>query len=370
MAQPNTSTPSDHKNIWKGGIPPLPPQFEWDDQIIQKLIETAVSLERLRWIVQFANLPSPHFDPLLARKAVDAQRLTGQAYSLFDLYKTEFSLRQDRRLTSQHRIPFDHYIALKQHTILKISTLDDLFHLHGWLTVGINAPKEAVFRTASHVPHLPLLPLPPANQIEGSLQNLVDYLKRGKKPHPLVKIALSYYQLTALQPFSFANTELALLLVDRLFIRFQQFPLPLLNLAATFQAKEQQYQESLLACNQTGDFNAWLSFFLGCVRQSASDTTALITKRFDHLFALTKRLSDLFDAKTAPWLASFLLRVPAFSASYMEQYMQFSTQHTQLVIDRLQSEGIVSPFPKETGYYIPSVIDFWDPEASGKVAHK
>lgn len=118
--------------------------------------------------------------------------------------------------------------------------------------IGGNRPASAVF-----VP-------PPPEQVPQLLADLEHFIHESSADLPaLVRIALIHAQFETIHPFLDGNGRIGRLLIGALMEHWQLLPEPLLYLSWHLKRNQAEYYRLLTATRAEGDWEAWVSFFLG-----------------------------------------------------------------------------------------------------------
>lgn len=134
---------------------------------------------------------------------------------------------------------------------------------------------------------------PPAADVPACLHALELFLHDQPEPTPvLLKAALSHLQFETIHPFLDGNGRVGRLLLTLLLCEQKVLREPMLYLSLYFKTHRQHYYALLDTVRQTGDWEAWLSFFADAViatatraAQTAQEllTAATVNKALGHL---------------------------------------------------------------------------------------
>lgn len=115
---------------------------------------------------------------------------------------------------------------------------------------------------------------PPPERISGLLGDFEKFLhdKNVKLP-ALVKAALAHVQFETLHPFLDGNGRLGRLLITLMLCVDGVMSRPLLYLSLYFKTNRQAYYDHLQSVRETGDWEAWIKFFLTGVVDTANQAT-------------------------------------------------------------------------------------------------
>ncbi len=261
---------------------PLPPEPRLDlHGPLQRLLESAtVALGRLDGVSTL--LPNEHLFiySSVRREAVLSSQIEGAQSSLSDLLVFEMGEapgvpRHDveevstcvaatnhgiRRL--QEGFPLSNRLIREVHGVLMSkgrgawATPGEFRRSQNW--IGGSRPGNAVF-----VP-------PPHTWVQDCMSDLERFLHDEEDGLPtLVRAGLAHVQFETIHPFLDGNGRVGRLLVTLLLIHAGVLRHPLLYLSLFLKEHRPEYYRLLDHVRQTGDWEAWLAFFLEGVRVTA-----------------------------------------------------------------------------------------------------
>lgn len=125
--------------------------------------------------------------------------------------------------------------------------------------IGGHRPDEATF-----VPS-------PANTLADSWAELERFINDvPEQTDPLIKAALMHVQFETIHPFMDGNGRIGRLLIPLILVNAKVLSEPLLYLSVFFKKHRQTYYERLNQVRLTGDWEAWLIFFVDAVAETAN----------------------------------------------------------------------------------------------------
>ena len=125
--------------------------------------------------------------------------------------------------------------------------------------IGGHRPDEATFVPA------------PANEIADCWAELERFINDvPDSTDPLIKAALSHVQFETIHPFMDGNGRIGRLLIPMILVEAGVIKEPLLYLSVFFKKHRQTYYERLNQVRLTGDWEAWLLFFVDAVAETAT----------------------------------------------------------------------------------------------------
>lgn len=125
--------------------------------------------------------------------------------------------------------------------------------------IGGHRPDEATF-----------VPVP-ANEISNCWADLERFINDvPESTDPLIKAALSHVQFETIHPFMDGNGRIGRLLIPLILVEAKVIHEPLLYLSVFFKKHRQSYYERLNDVRLTGNWEAWLLFFVDAVAETAN----------------------------------------------------------------------------------------------------
>ena len=126
-----------------------------------------------------------------------------------------------------------------------------------WL--GGHRPDEATFVPA------------PANELDDCWSELERFINDvPDATDPLIKAALTHVQFETIHPFMDGNGRIGRMLIPLILVEAKVLNEPLLYLSVFFKKHRQTYYERLNQVRLTGDWEAWLLFFVDAVAETAN----------------------------------------------------------------------------------------------------
>ena len=115
---------------------------------------------------------------------------------------------------------------------------------------------------------------PPPEELKDCLADFETFLHDEKIKMPvLIKAALAHVQFETIHPFLDGNGRLGRLLITFILCSEGVLREPLLYLSLYFKANRQTYYDHLQSVRETGDWEAWIKFFLTGVIDTATQAT-------------------------------------------------------------------------------------------------
>lgn len=330
------------------------------------LIEQA-SRELGRLSERADQLPNPDLlvEPLLKKEAELSSRIEGTVASQEELALLETpGLQKTLRPEVQE---VRNYVEALKYGIKNLQKLPTCLRLirelHERLMKGVRGQDQrpGEFRTIQNHVSKPNQPItearyvpPPVAEMKQCLEELekdIHDLTLSGMPQ-LVQAALIHYQFEAIHPFRDGNGRIGRMLIPLFLAERGLLPYPLLHVSAYLEEHRAEYSDHLLKVSQTGDYAAWVEFFLmGLSREAnrsiklCSDLLALRTKYLQTL--QKKRASNLL-----PRMIDFLFKAPVMTVPIAAQLCDITYAAAKGNVTKLEQANILVPIPDIKGVKI------------------
>jgi len=190
--------------------------------------------------------------------------------------------------------------------------------------------------TAAFVPPPPQAVLPCMNALE-------LFLHDRPEPTPiLLKAALAHVQFETIHPFLDGNGRLGRLLITFLLCAEGALREPLLYLSLYFKQHRQRYYELLQSVRLTGDWEAWLRFFLTGVAETAAQAADTARALMNLAAADEKRIQAIGKAAGSALRVHRMLQAqPLISIASASKQLNLTFPTVTASLKHLEKLGIV-----------------------------
>ena len=274
-------------------LPPDPPIGL--AELTETLSEADRAIGRLDGVS--ATLPNPDLFVAMyvRREAVLSSQIEGTQSSMDDVLAFELDATA-RRLPDDVEEVVNHVAAmnygLARLTDLPLS-LRLIREIHERLMRGVRGQEKSPgeFRKTQNwiggsAPSNARFVPPPAHEVHRLLGNLERFLHEPAGLPPLVHAGVAHAQFETIHPFLDGNGRVGRLLITFLLVHAGVLGRPLLYLSYFFKRYRSEYYDRLTAVRESGDWEAWLRFFLRGVAETASEATetagAILRLREEH----------------------------------------------------------------------------------------
>ena len=275
-------------------LPPEPP-LQLDGPLLKALEAANHALGRLDGISTLLPDKSLFLYHYVRKEAVLSSQIEGTQSSLTDLLQHE---RGDAPGVPQDDVAeVSRYVAALEHGLRRLR--EDGFPLSNRLVREVHGVLLASGRGSEKAPgefrrsqnwiggtrpgNADFVP-PPHIEVADCMASLERFLHAADDGLPdLVRVGLAHAQLETIHPFLDGNGRVGRLLITFLLCRAGLLQDPLLYLSLYLKQNRSDYYRLLTEVRLTGDWEAWLAFFLEGVRVTA-----------DGAFSTAMRLTEMF----------------------------------------------------------------------------
>ena len=334
-------------------LPPQPPVQE-NSPLLQR---ASVSLGRLAGVTSL--LPDPHLFlyTYVRKEAVLSSQIEGTQSTLSELLLFESEAAVGVPLDDVQEV--SNYVAAMNHGLQRLKegfplSLRLLREIHGKLLAkGRGSEKQpGDFRTSQNWiggsrPGNALFVPPPPDQLLECLGALEKFLHDDRVPS-LVRAAFAHVQFETVHPFLDGNGRVGRLLITLLLCHDRVLPEPLLYLSLYLKNHRARYYELLQSVRTTGDWEAWLEFFLTGVDETARQAADTVSGLLDLFRADRSRLYALGrSAGSAPRVHEFMQKQPVVTSSRLVKELGLSKPTANAALVQLLKLGIIEEITRQ-----------------------
>lgn len=347
---PITSSGEQARAFMPAPLPPEPP-LDLAGSLGELLDAASVALGRLDGLSLLLPEPRLFLYTYVRKEAVLSSQIEGTQSSLSDLLQHELdntpsALEEDVTEVSRYVAAMELGLArLREGVPLSLRLLKEIHAC--LLSHGRGSSKEpGEFRRTqnwiggSRPGNAKFVPPPPDALWEtmGSLEKFLH--DEPVKTRALVKAALAHVQFETIHPFLDGNGRLGRLLITLLLCAEGILSQPLLYLSLHFKEHRSEYYRLLQEVRETGDWEAWLEFFLqGVIRTAESATNT--ARRLLTLFQ-SDGIQLQGESPTVLRLHSLLQQKPVLSVSVTARELGVTSPTATKALRTLEQQGIVS----------------------------
>lgn len=212
-------------------------------------------------------------------------------------------------------------------------------------------PEGAGIADATFVP-------PPVERMKESLANLESFLHDGAYP-PLVACAMAHAQFETIHPFLDGNGRVGRLLITFQLVNEGVLHRPLLYLSHYLKRRRAEYYDRLMAVREDGNWEAWTTFFLRGVAETAEEATETAEKivklQEDH----RALIQDAGLGMSGLRMLDLLFQRPLFNVNLVRDALDVAYNTARRVIDHAVSLGIVEEVTGAQRFRVFRYTPYW-----------
>lgn len=281
-------TSTGYRAFFPADLPPDPP-LNLDGDLVLLLSEADRALGAINTIASVLPNPDLFVAMFIQKEALLSSQIEGTQSSLTDVLGID-----EAQVPTADVGEVVNYVKAMRYGLRRL--LDDDFpmslrllrEIHAVLMQQVRGGKPALtpgeFRTGqnwiggSNLKTARFIP-PPPTDMYAVLDNLEKYLYAENDLPVLVQCALVHYQFETIHPFNDGNGRLGRLLITFFLVWRGVLEEPMLYLSAYLKTHQQEYYDRLMQVRNSGNYEAWIRFFLEGVvtvaAQVVSTTKAL-----------------------------------------------------------------------------------------------
>jgi len=331
----------------------LPPEPALDMTELYSLLDRAnTALGRLDGMGMVLPDPSLFLYMYVRKEAVLSSQIEGTQYSLSDhlLYEKE----QAPGAPMDDVTEVSNYVAAMHHGLERLKSfplsLRLIREIHAKLMAGArgNNKMPGEFRTSQNwlggtrPGNARFVPPPPERLME-KLDAFEKFLHDDRIKLPvLIKAALAHVQFETIHPFLDGNGRLGRLLITFILCVEGVLKQPLLYLSLYFKTNRQAYYDYLQSVRETGDWEAWVEFFLTGVIDTANQATEAV-QAILRLFEQDRLKLETDGKPTAAVLTihSYFQTNPISNTTKIKQASGLSLPTILRSLNRLEKYGVI-----------------------------
>jgi Fic family protein len=333
-------------------LPPVP-ALRIDHVLREEIDQALLALGRLDSVTSLLPDTGLFLYTFVRKEAVLSSQIEGTQSSLSDLLL--FEIEEAPGVPVDDAREASNYVRALEHGVKRVRegfpVSNRLFReIHGeLLSKGRGSKKRpGEFRTSQNWiggarPGVATFVPPPPDAVQECMAALERFLHGQPERMPtLLKAALAHVQFETIHPFLDGNGRVGRLLITLVLVAEGVLQEPLLYLSLYFKQHRRTYYDLLQRVRTDGDWEAWVSFFVRGVKETA-DGAVLTAQKLARLFK-----DDRERIRSIGRVAGSALRVHQVFQEHPIQTVQTATQRTGLTVPTvtavmkvLEREGVV-----------------------------
>lgn len=338
---------------------PLPPELVSTWELTSLLDDASRSISALAGRASLIPNLDLLLRPLLFREAMESARLEGTHTQMADVLLHEVAgppKDAERALDNLEVIryqealrlgedwlkdgrEFSPYLVRALHSELLRDTRGSDRH------PGEFRAKQVLIGSPGDSPEMARFVPPPPEHVAPAIDQLVDYIVRGRRYPPLVDAALAHYLFEAIHPFEDGNGRLGRLMISLQLLSRGTIAQPLLHLSPFMERHRDRYLDLLRNVSTAGQWDAWVRFFLTGVLQQSDDARARVGRMLDLHEEYHRRLRGVGRSRVPLEALDLVLRRVIVSIPDVAEFAKCDYRTAKNAVGVLARRNIVSAIP-------------------------
>jgi Fic family protein len=333
-------------------LPPTPP-IKMNGDLTKLLSDADRALGRLDGVTSILPNPNLFVAMYVKQEAVFSSQIEGTQSTLEDILEYEAGPSGENRPKDVEEVV--NYVWAMNHGLQKLESIPLSLRLireiHEKLLKGVRGEKRTPgeFRTTQNwigpanctLNDADFVP-PPPHAMNEALNNFEKFLHDRTSLPVLIHCGLAHAQFETIHPFLDGNGRVGRLLITFLLCERKILNKPLLYLSYYFKAHRAEYYDRLTAIRNSGEWEAWIKFFLRGVYEvsQASTNTAreILQLREQHRCLIAGKMQSSANGLK---LFDHLFEKPVITIRLAEEIMNVSYVTASSVIQQMEDLGFL-----------------------------
>jgi len=346
------------RNIPYNQLPLLPPDFNFDDVALLKLVNKANnSLFELKGMANVLPNSGILVSPLTIREAVASSGIENINTTVAEALKADV-IYEKSELSGAEKEILRYRDALREG--YKMLIKDEFLNTNS--LIKIQEVLEPGKRGIRRVPGVTIrnsitgeaIYTPPDGHdiIVDKLKNFENYFNdqlNFDDVDPLVRMAIMHYQFEAIHPFLDGNGRTGRIIMILYLVLANRLELPILFLSKYILENRDEYYKKLRGVTEKGEWMDWVIYILQGVDLQAKETGKNIIQ-IKSLMEEYKKISQSDGVHMTPHMLDYLFSNPFYSQKKMAESMKVHRNTAAKYFQELEKAGIVQKFKFKQGY--------------------
>lgn len=347
-----------NRNVPHNQLPLLPPNFNFDDVALLKLVNKANnSLFELKGMANVLPNSGILVSPLTIREAVASSGIENINTTVAEALKADV-MYEEAELSGAEKEVLNYRDALREGYRLLMK--DGFLNVNSFIKIqSILEPNKSGIRK---IPGVAIrssktgeaVYTPPEGQdiILGKLKNFEDYFNDQRSfddVDPLIRMAVMHYQLESIHPFLDGNGRTGRIMMILYLVMAKRLELPILFLSKYILKNRDEYYRKLRSVTEEGKWGEWVTYILQGVDTQANETKENILQ-IKLLIDQYKKIAHKDGTKMTSHMLDYLFSNPFYSQKKMAESLSVHRNTAAKYFQELEDAGIVKKFKHKQGF--------------------
>lgn len=347
-----------NRNIPYNQLPLLPPNFNFDDVALLKLVNKANnSLFELKGMANVLPNSGILVSPLTIREAVASSGIENINTTVAEALKADV-VYEKSELSGAEKEILRYRDALREG--FKMLKKNEFLNSNSF--IGIQSVLEPNKKGVRKIPGVAIrssktgeaIYTPPEGYdiILDKLKNFENYFNDNKNfddIDPLVRMAVMHYQFEAIHPFLDGNGRTGRIIMILYLVLTGRLELPILFLSKYILENRDEYYRKLRGVTEQGEWKEWVFYILQGVDTQAQETRKNILQ-IKKLIEEYKKITQEDGIHITPQMLDYLFSNPFYSQKKMAESLKIHRNTAAKYFQELEKNKIIQKFKHKQGY--------------------
>ena len=339
-------------------LPLLPPNFNFDDVALLKLVNKANnSLFELKGMANLLPNPGILVSPLTIREAVASSGIeninttVAEALKADVVYKKSELSGAEKEILRYRDALREGYRLLKKNQFLNTNSFIEIQSALEPNKKGIRKIPGVAIRN-SKTREAIYTPPEGYEVISKKLKNFEDYFNDPKDfddVDPLVRMAVMHYQFESIHPFLDGNGRTGRIIMILYLVLTERLELPILFLSKYILENRDEYYKNLRGVTEGAKWRDWVFYILQGVERQAQETRKNILQ-IKKLMEEYKEISLKNGVHMTSQMLDYLFSNPFYSQKKMAESLGVHRNTAAKYFQELEKSKVVQKFRHKQGY--------------------
>jgi Fic family protein len=329
-------------------------------RLIRKIGPANAALARYDGLLQSVINPSVMLSPLTNQEAVLSSKIEGTQATVDEVleYEAGITFDDEKAKDIQEVVNYRKALMLARESLVERPiTLSLIRQMHKVLMDSVRGANKSPgeFRLdqnwigleGSTIEQATFVP-PSPWQLLDHLQALEQYMA-GADIDPLVQVAVVHAQFELIHPFKDGNGRIGRLLIPLFLYQKRALASPMFYLSEYLESHRDLYYGRLRGISQSGDWTAWLEFFLDAIIQQSHSNTERVRSILGLYESMKVRISNLTRSQHALKILDALFDRPVFQSSDFVDRSGIPKQTALPFLRILRDAGVLHVLREQSG---------------------
>jgi Fic family protein len=347
-------------------LPGLPPDFDFDDVEILKLVNKAnIALSSFNGVAKLLPNRTIILQPLSVKEAVASSGIENINTTVSEVFRAELFPEMEATDAQKETLHYrdallegwgkvlgreflntNDYISLQEMIEPEQSGIRERHQTKEPVRIINTTTKEVVYT-------------PPEGQelIRTFLKNYEDYYNNRSEDDgldPLIKLALLHYQFEAIHPFRDGNGRTGRILMVLYLVLAKRLDLPMLFISGYILQNREEYYRRLRGVTENNEWKEWVVYILNAVIQQSKSSEVTIMGIKD----LIDEYKELAKTKSLPNSSDFidyLFSKPVYTYADLADKISVHRNTATVYLNQLVTAGVLNrtKYKREILFYNP-----------------